>query len=1124
MPQLAFLFTDIEDSTAKWESDHRAMSRALLQHDRLLGEAVRMAHGRIVKHTGDGVFAAVPAKKGLACALDIQRRIGAARWEPFNSFRVRIGVHVGAATERDGDYFGPVINCAARIMAKAGGGQVLASQEAVREGALPPPARTQEAGLFSLKGIDKPQRLHHVLHPDLQQHLQAPRPDEAARWSLPEAPAPLLGREADLAAAEAFFLAQHAGSFTVVGEPGAGKTRFGLELARRLGPRFGDGACFVDLGVEDSRDNLGLKVGQALGLSLGVNKDPEQLTIDFLAHKQLLLVLDPFDQLASKALFISRLLQRAPDVRVLATSTWPLSLKEECAWTLPPLTRGPGGGARQVLQGELDRLGKALDEAQAEALIDAVGGNALGLRLTASLLEQLGGPELLRCLQELRDQGLREPPVGIGLGLAAAFECSWRQLDEVAQQKFARLAVFRPGFSLEAAHAVAGLDPATAVRLLRRGLLSMEHGNYSLGDPLRRLTRVKMEAEAGARFKASIAHRDHYLGYLRDHGQDLQSGPQKAALIHSLDQDYANVREAWRRACETDAFELLAAASIPLGQYFDFRTRNREGAYLFGMAIERFEVQGRSKAVAELYMQRANSLAYFGKADESLHLLNLSLDYWRAAGDRAKEAVALTHRANIAGSAGDFYGQVETAREALLLWQGLGDPKGVAWSTGQQALGYLRLGRLQMARELGEEALALYEQVADPAGQLWIMGVVAETAFNQGDIETARQLCYRSLELARPLDAAWAIAGAYMQLATIAELQSSNREARHFLQRAQEQFASMGREAHMAFNLRNLLAQVHIALGHYGEASALLAQSLDPSQAPDNSQDLGWPMNLLAQLRVLQGDFKGAQDICEQGIADPRLHTDGGSWFRENLAASLMAQGQTPEALALLEEAKRVTEATGRLRGTAWGHNRLAVVQLATGRLAEARANLWRARELHLQLGEPQGVASDDLALARLERLEGDPSKAAALAEGVAQAYITFAMPRGIALAHMELGACLLALGAPELAREPFTIALRQAAACGAWPVYYRALRRLAEVRAQEGSQALAVQALSFCLVQEGCEAENKEAARALMGALMKELGARAYAVARDKGKGLTWRLAAAVLGVSVPEHDPAAP
>jgi hypothetical protein len=169
-------------------------------------------------------------------------------------------------------------------------------------------------------------------------------------------------------------------------------------------------------------------------------------------------------------------------------------------------------------------------------------------------------------------------------------------------------------------------------------------------------------------------------------------------------------------------------------------------------------------------------------------------------------------------------------------------------------------------------------------------------------------------------------------------------------------------------------------------------------------------------------------------------------------------------------------------------------------------------------------VASDDLALARLERLEGDPSKAAILAEGVAQAYIGFAMPRGIALAHLELGACFLALDAPELAREPYTVALRQAALCGAWPVYHRALRRLAEVRAREGALGLAVQALSFCLMQDSCEAENKEAARALMGALMKEMGAKAYAQARDKGKTLTWRLASAVLGVSVPEHDPAAP
>jgi len=1117
---LAFLFTDIEESTSKWETDYRAMSRALLQHDRLLSEAVAQEGGRIVKHTGDGVFAALPAKRGLACALEIQRRLARAHWEPFQRFRVRVGVHLGEAEERAGDYFGPVINCAARIMSKAAGGQVLASLEAVRGCTLPIDARTQEAGVFRLKGIDKPQRLCHLLHPDLELREQREiRSDEGARWHLPAAVAPLTGRSLELLEASETFQSADTALFTVVGEPGNGKTRFALELARHLAPRFADGACLVDLSGLDSRDPLGAQVAATFGLNPAYQRDSESVVAEFLAERQVLLVLDPFDHLPSRAIFVARLLQKAPSLRVLATSTWPLGVRDELVWRLPPLSGGLAGDAMQVLAGELSRHGAVVEPAQALALLEALGCNALALRLVGPLVREFGADELLKRLQ--RAGARARPPEGIGLPLAAAFECAFEALGEADAAVFARLAVFRPGFGADAAGTVAGLTPALAERFERAGLLQADDGRYSLTDPIRRLARVKMEAEAGARFRAGVHHRDYYLNLLKDNAADLNGGPHKSEFIRLLDRDFANLREAWRRGCETEALELLSAASTPLGQYFDFRARNREATELYGLAIERFEGQGRSRALCELFMQRANAVVYFGRADESRHLLGLALEYWRSIGDRIKEATALTHLANVAGASGDFDAQIEHATQALELWSALKDVKGVAWAHTQQASGHLRLGRLKEARSLAGWAMEGYEAQGDLAGRLWAMGVAAEADFIQGDVEAARGTCYRILEQARPMDAHWALASAYMQLATIAELQSSYREARHFLERAKDEYVGLGREAQMAFNLRNLLSQVHVALGHYHDAQALLARNLDPARPPENAQDLGWPMNLLAQLRNLQGEFRLAQEICEQGLSDPRLDSDGGAWFKENLADALQQLGQHPRALALLQESLNTAEQAGRLRSMAWGNNRVGLALLAMNRLGQARDHLQKALDMHGRLGEPQGRVSDELGLARIERLEGDPAKAAVMAESAVHAYVGFAMPRGIAVASLELGACFMAQGQQELAREAYAVSLRQAASVGAWPVALRALVRLAELRAASGMQGPAVQALVGCMQQEACDADNRLLAQGVLSSLLKAMGPAAFAAARERGKALDLRRAAAMLGVAVPDPDP---
>ena len=112
------------------------MNAALARHDELVRRAISPRRGHVVKTTGDGVHAVFEAPEdGLGAAVDAQRALSEAGWEATGPLRVRMGLHTGGAEFREGDYYGPALNRAARLMGVAHGGQVVLSLATQRAGA-----------------------------------------------------------------------------------------------------------------------------------------------------------------------------------------------------------------------------------------------------------------------------------------------------------------------------------------------------------------------------------------------------------------------------------------------------------------------------------------------------------------------------------------------------------------------------------------------------------------------------------------------------------------------------------------------------------------------------------------------------------------------------------------------------------------------------------------------------------------------------------------------------------------------------------------------------------------------------------------------------------------------------
>jgi hypothetical protein len=253
------------------------------------------------------------------------------RWGESGPLRVRMALHTGAAEERDGDYFGPLVKRVARLLSAAHGGQVLLSlptHEMVRD-QLSAGTNLTELGEHRLKDLFRPERVFQVVSPDLPSEFPPLRTLEAYRNNLPLQPTPLVGREEEVAEVCALMRVPWPRLLTLTGPGGIGKTRLSLQAAADLLDDFPDGTFFVQLATLTEADLL----LPALAETLGVKETPEQpldeILKDYLLERRLLLVLDNFEQVLGAAPAVTELLAGASGLKVLATSRAPLGLYGE---------------------------------------------------------------------------------------------------------------------------------------------------------------------------------------------------------------------------------------------------------------------------------------------------------------------------------------------------------------------------------------------------------------------------------------------------------------------------------------------------------------------------------------------------------------------------------------------------------------------------------------------------------------------------------------------------------------------------------------------------------------------------------------------------------------------------
>jgi predicted ATPase/class 3 adenylate cyclase len=765
---VTFLFTDIEGSTRLWESNTQAMQEALARHDELLRAAIEAYGGNVFKTVGDAFCAAFgTATDATEAALAGQRALFEEGWaEEVGAIKVRMALHSGAAEERDGDYFGPPVNRVARLLSAGHGGQVLLSHVAqeLTQDDLPKGTQLRDLGERRLKDLFRPERVFQLIAPDLPTSFPPLKTLDARINNLPAQPTPLVGRERELGEVRDLLRGEGVRLLTLTGPGGIGKTRLGLQVAAELLDEFEDGVFFVALATIADPALVASAIAEPLGVVEAGDQPLEESLKGYLRSKELLLLLDNFEQVLGGAPLVGDLLSACPKFKVLATSRSVLRVYGEQEYPVPPLELPRPGRLPPIdrlSQYEAVRLfierAKAArpafsvtdENAPAVAEICArLDGLPLAIELAAARIKLLPPAAMLERLGsrlKLLSGGARDLPERQRT-LRGTIEWSFALLEEGERVLFARLAVFSGGRTLEAIEAVCdakGDLPVEALEgvssLLDKSLLGQEEGpegepRFVMLETIHEYARERLGASGEAE-KVRRLHAECFLALAEEAEAEL-SGADQLAYLERLEAEHDNMRSAltWslERAPET-ALRMAAA----LARFWEKRSYFSEGSSWLEAAVrlsESVEAATTDSATRAKLLSEAGTFAFFRTDfDHAIVLHGEALELYRQVGDDSGVAFALMCLGAQHMEKGDHERAAPFLEEALALARRIGDKRNTAGTLHNLGEVERQRGNYEQAKALGMESMALWREIKDDWNLSMVVGWVGLLEVWSGD-------------------------------------------------------------------------------------------------------------------------------------------------------------------------------------------------------------------------------------------------------------------------------------------------------------------------------------------------------------------------------------------------------
>jgi len=989
---VTLVFTDIQGSTALWEHLGDAFKPLLDHHNTLFRAAIAEFDGYEVKTEGDAFMVAfAEPKSAVRMCLAMQERLLDAPWPNclnsdalnhvagqtddglFRGIRVRMGIHSGVpecqldpVTGRM-DYFGRMVNRAARVSQLAHGGQILLSDDAwtaleADVASMSAEWVVEDLGEFLLKDIRDTQWVRQILPTRLSQRsFPQLRQYRRINTNLRDRADAFFGREQEL-----LELAQRCQQgqrlITLMGAGGTGKTRLSLRFGSLQLPHFPGGVWFCDLA--DCRSQMAIlsAVSTAWGLPL-TDRDPNAQILELIKSRgRALIILDNFEQVTEHArATVGAWLQDSSESVFLVTSRILLRVRGECVLYLDPLPTQEAVNLfyerAQTVQPHFQRTLE--NEATVKEIVERLDCMSLAVELAAARVRMMDIDTIrMRLSQRFRllqdrsfDHAERQST------LRNTIDWSWELLGEAERIALVQLSIFRGGCSLDAAEAILNLehlDDAPWVTdvigalvdhsLLRREDVLAGQYRYRMLESIREYAAEKYDATQSSNTRRYVHHYAQLgakdaLDALKRHGGirqferlvvELENITHAIELCHALEL-HEYLTPCVSAACEvlqvrgpfSEGLDLVMKASQiverspekaqlcllagtfnrSMGQYEDALVNVRETMRLAQMTGEG-HLEVRGLALhGQILMHR-------GALTEAEHCFEDALSLAKGLSDHTSQGPILDYFAGIYWQRAQLDEAAHAIKRAIEIARRIGDRRQEGVSLGHWAMICGDLGDVTEELAGHQEALAIAQDLGDLKLEGFQRGNIALIHQHEGRIGLAIEGFRESLRIARECGDRRNVAMRLGNLGRCYDCQGHSEKALTAYRDALELTRSVG-ERHLEGILLANIGELYLHQGHFETARDHLVQSIEIC-------DETWRLNadmyrgLLAVSLAHLGRFHDAKQHLD--VAEEFLRTQKTEKLAELLCRRAHVEhltGQRNRAHTALSEAERLADECG---------------------------------------------------------------------------------------------------------------------------------------------------------------------------------------------------------------------
>jgi len=559
---------------------------------------------------------------------------------------------------------------------------------------------------------------------------------------------------------------------TVVAPGGMGKTRLSLEASHAQIGNFHDGVYFVELAPLNDPADIITAIADAVGYQF--QSDERELIaqiMDFLAQKEMLLLLDNFEHLIVGVSTISSILSVAPNVKVLVTSRQRLNVSGETVLSLAGMDFPEWESTEHAL--EYSSVQLFLQSAKrvqphfefSTDNMDNIGhicwlvqGMPLGIVLAASWLSMLTTAEIAEEIAQGADfleSDMGDLPAR-HRSLRAVFEYSWNLMSNHERDTFMKLSVFRGGFTREAAQSVAKTNLKTLMNLANKSLIkrNVDSGRYEIHELLRQYAYERLQTSHMLESTLQ-SHMTYFAKFINQHESNIKAKGNQVRTLEIVERDIENLKLAWHCAIQLEEIEVIDDLISGIFQFYDMRGLMIDGEKQFHGAVEMLRSSSNptalNESLAKLLTRQAKFLFSAGDHEGALHLLQDSLSLLDNTSNLNELAFTLNALADIFVFLGDFSRAQELCKQSLALFRKLKDKLGIAASLNNLGVGEYHLGNHDVAISHYKESLTISQEIGDEFGAAAILSNWGAIEHDLGNYVEAKKLYSRSFDISQRL-------------------------------------------------------------------------------------------------------------------------------------------------------------------------------------------------------------------------------------------------------------------------------------------------------------------------------------------------------------------------------------